>query len=244
MRLLAQQAVLDAAYDNKHCIVAVQQYDPARQSFDFSKRKRLAAGDFSAFSARVLRVGEALNLAGHQETVLYGYSFGGDVAVQTAHDILFNQNRGVMPLPRRLGANECARTMIRGAIAVTRAMGDSGKELFANICESDCPALLEAWQIQRQASERDQSAQEKARAAFDRRIGHGVIRFWLRHVVTNLATTQGFGTNASAVQLSEILGGNHDICTLVGRQQGSTICPVDFFCRVASKQTLDTAYRK
>lgn len=220
LRLRAQQAVLGEDYS----VIGVEAFKPAG-GFSREDRKAFATGSFSLLAANVLRVAEATAVDDEQHHYAYGYSLGADVSVQTAYDVRTNPNRGVINL-KGLGAIETARVADRGFMVI-KAMGDSGKGLARNIMASDSPALEEAWDVNADMSFAD----------VEKKIGKGVnagIAGYMRSgVLANLALIRGFGTDKSVSQLN--LLAHTDLPVVLGRQEGSTVCPPEFIDRYADK---------
>lgn len=218
LRLAAQQAALGEDY----AMLGVQAYDPQKDVFGRHERAQLAKGDFSPLSARVLRAAAESGVDVAEATFMpYGYSLGGDVAIQTAHDVLLNESRGVVDV-RALGAFEFARCKKRG-VMVVKAMGDSGKGLYENVCASEMPALDEAWNIQDGPSDR-------AKKRFDAGVNKDVVRYMQSGARSNLAIVRGFGTGMSTRQLTDVLQyaqqQEDGLYVMAGRQNDSTVCPI------------------
>jgi pimeloyl-ACP methyl ester carboxylesterase len=215
LRLKAQQTALGP----EACIVGVGPYDPATNALDRAERHMVAKGDFSPLSARVLRVSDSLGLNGSQITAMYGYSMGGDIAAQTAFDMLTNPSRGNFELGA-LGVTEAARMVRRGAFAVVGAMNSSGKRLVENIVDSKVPALNESWDFDPNA---DFQTNKKA---INKKVSKGAVSYTTQNISSGLAMMRGFGTNKTAEQLETMIE-EISLPMMVARQRDSQVFPAE-----------------
>lgn len=220
LRLKAHQAVLGDEFE----VIGIGQYDPKTAPLDGSERSGARKGDFSVYSERVLRVIEAYDLKSAAGILIRGYSFGADVASETAHDMSFNTNRGIANL---LGVSieEAARCENRGGIRVTAAMNASGKRLTDNILASGVPALNEAWGIPAHVSD------ELAKKVVNGIVTKGAFDYVRSSVRGHVANTRGFGTDRTAEQVIELSNGT-SLPVTIHRQADSTVFTESSYARI------------
>ncbi len=216
VHMFAYQKVLGKDY----CLVGVQPYDPKDNQYQKEDLKKIAKGDWQPMADRVLTVIKEVNPGDDQELILYGYSLGADVSVETAFQMLTNEQRGIRKVDK-LGAVEYARGKDRGflgGLAIMRAFSKSGKNLFQNVVDSDSPALLEARGIDLS----DPKAQKKHKKA----VARSVTAYALSDIGATLAGFSGAATNRSLRQLNIIGKNRQDAPRItVGHMDDSLICP-------------------
>ncbi|MDB5166243.1 MAG: hypothetical protein JWM37_315 [Candidatus Saccharibacteria bacterium] len=227
LRLMAQQEVLGENY----AVVGIEAFNPA-MNLTHRQRKAIAAGSFSVYATNVLRVAEAVHCEDDQVFSAYGYSLGGDVAVQTAYDVATNENRGVINI-QGLGAVEAARVDNRG-LRVVKAMADSGKNLWQNVRNSESEALNVAWGIDENMTD------EQIKEA----VSHIDVRFlagyMLRGPLHIRALISGSGTRETVHQLDHL--SYTDLPVVLGRQAASKVCTPEFIDRYAEAFTVFTEF--
>ncbi len=213
IRLFVQQKLLGENVS----VIGVQPFDPKHADLSGPERKKVANGNFSPISDRILRVAEHLGI---ERAFAYGQSMGADVSTQLTYDATNDANRGTLAIDA-LGALEPARVESRGPIKVAKAMAKSGKLLFKNVWDSDLPALYEAWDID---PEGDFDKQKKA---FDSAVNKGGTKYMLASLGSNIALTRGFGTSESRRQLNAIVREGKTF-VMLGRQSLSEVCTSEF----------------
>ncbi|CAN5665134.1 hypothetical protein BH23PAT2_BH23PAT2_00510 [soil metagenome] len=213
LRLAAKQAALGEDF----CVVGIGAYEPAEQALSLEQRRKIKTGDFSPLSERMVRVVDSLKLNEEQSVMFDGYSLGGDIAVQTTHDILFDEHKGVCSV-EALSVSECARMVRRGAALVTIAMAQSGKRLVENIVDSEVPSLLEAWNID------PNTDMKTTKKAVNSAVNRGAIKYWTSGIQDNWAITRGFGTDASKRQIID-LADETQLLMLITRAKDSKVFP-------------------
>lgn len=213
LRLAAKQDVLGDEY----CVVGIGAYDPRDLPFNREQREQASGGDFRPLSERVLRVVDSLRLNDGQSLLFDGQSLAGDIAVQTTHDMYFDDNRGIANVAG-LSATECARMANRGARGVSKAMAASGDRLVDNIVGSHVPSLLEAWNIDPEADP------EATRKSVMGDVNKGAVKYLLSSPLGNLALIRGFGTDKSKRQIIDILNLT-SMPAMITRSRDSTVFP-------------------
>lgn len=211
VRLKAQQ---DALGDDA-CIVGLHVYEPRVLELSRRERKTVASGSFRPYADRVLSVIEAVDPRDDQNIVLYGFSMGADVSVDTAYHMTTDPQRGIRSI-ERLAAIEPARSQKRGSIAVVRAFSTSGNDLYNNVLASHSVALLEARGID--------PTDPRAKKKHDAQVAKDVVQGNIRDVRGNLANIRGFASDESLQQLNEMIRGDTLPRTLVGRMTESPVC--------------------
>jgi|GEM_PF-5178696 len=211
LRLMAQQKALGDEYR----ILGVEGYVPEPGAFDNAEKAQMRKGILAPIAARLLIAAEAANVTSEQKVYAYGYSLGADTAVQLTHDVLTDENRGVVNL-QGVGAIEPARVIKRSPAKLF--LGDfnaSGKELYENVTASEVPALIEAFGA---------DVEDPNKKAFDAVIAKGVLRYIRAGVKQNLAIVKGLSTDVTTRQLHTIIE-QSDMPVLIGRQKRSKITP-------------------
>ncbi len=227
VRLEAQQKALG----NDACIVGLHVYEPGRLELSAHERRMIAGGSFRPYADRVLSVIEAVDPHDDQEIILYGFSMGADVSVDTAYRMTSDPQRGIRSV-ERLAAIEPARSQKRGALAVVRAFATSGDDLYDNVMASRSPALLEARGI-------DQ-ADPRAKKKHDAQVTKDVVRGNLQDIRGNIANIRGFATDESLSQLNAMIQGDVLPIALVGRMTESPVCAQDFMDALLPSDNLRT----
>ena len=205
------------ALGEEFCVVGIEAYAPKTMSLNRFERGLVSRGDFTPLSERELRVIEALRLRNGQSLLFDGQSLAGDLAVQTAHDMLFDKNKGIAEVTG-LSPTECARTKKRGFFRMTGAMALSGGRLQENIMDSDVPALLEAWGV----APTDRGDEKAIKKAVNAKVNSDVLAYMLGDVASHVAMTRGFATDASVQQLIRIFK-ESDLPVMVTRSHDSRV---------------------
>lgn len=220
VRLAAQQIGLG----DEFCVVGVQLYAPNIQEFNHAERALISKGEFSPFANRLLTVIETVATNPDQDVMLYGFSLGGDVSIETAYQNTTNPNKGVRQI-NRIGAQDCARSKTRnplwGGIAISKAFEKSGEHLFKNVVLSRSPALLEA----RGGIDLDDPAAEDRHAKY---VKGAVMAYVKADLLGNLAQVRGLATNRSQIQVHELMQNPDAPRQVIGRLEDSLICPPSF----------------
>lgn len=211
VRLEAQQKALG----DDACVVGLHVYEPGKLELSAKERQVIASGSFRPYADRVLSVIEAVDPRDDQDVILYGFSMGADVSVDTTYRMATDPQRGIRSV-ERLAAIEPARSQKRGAIAVVRAFATSGDDLYDNVLASGSAALLEARGID--------PTDSRAKKKHDAQVTKDVIRGNLRDVRGNIANIRGFATDETLGQLNDMIWDGVLPRTLVGRMTESPIC--------------------
>lgn len=216
IRMSAGQAVLGERY----CVVGTTPYSPKTLGLTLPERKIVANGSFLPFADRMLGVIDTIAPKDDQKVILYGFSFGGDVAVELTHATLYDEQRGVVGI-ENLGVFDPARVANRGGLAVSNAFRTSGAELYYNVITSNSLALLEA----RNIDTYDPNAEKKHQKEVER----GVAMYSLRDPLGNLAIIRGFGCDETLVQLDKVSRHANSPNTFLGRMSDSSVFPENDF---------------
>lgn len=187
------------ALGEDYAVVGIQVYHPKDQKLSPAQKSKISSGDFTPFVDRELAVLEQLGTdQGYQTFKPYGQSMGADTQIELVHSNSFDPNKGVLNI-LGLGFVEPARTENRHPLRMMQAFASSGGELLKNVIESDSLALMQAWELNPGVTQKD------AQKMFDRKLGFGVIRYWLADVLGNWAVTSGFATDTSLKQVEQLI---------------------------------------
>lgn len=222
VRLAGDQRVLGDDYQ----ILAVNGYDP-QAAFTAKERGRIANGDLSPVTERIFRVIEHKAPRHDQNVLTMGPSLGADTSVQLAHESLFNEGRGIVPIAA-VGAHEPAR-MVNRRILVVQDFMKSGDDLFKNIIYSESEALLQAWDLDPTVHRVETQMQfRKEKKKFDDKVAKDVMKYVLSAPLANFAMMRGFGTDRTYQQIRQIVRVGRIPVSIV-RAENSLVCPQQKF---------------
>jgi hypothetical protein len=213
LRLSAQQESLGPDF----CVVGVEAFSSQPRIFSRTQLNTLKSGDFEPVASRVFRVIDSVGLSEDQTASVGGSSLGGDISIQVAHDSSFNENRGIVEITG-LKAIEPARVRDRNVkkLRIAKAFASSGDKFFSNIIESDSVDLLRAFDL-------DVDDPSKSELKHNIKTVTGILGYWARAPLANLALLNGFGYDTSYRQLADIVQYDAVPAVMVATCEDSTV---------------------
>lgn len=212
VRLRAYQTVLGPDY----CVVADQPYDPKQSKLNWSQRKEIKNGSLRSIASRHAEILEkVVSPQDDQKITLFGFSFAGDVAIETVWQGLYDEDFA-LPEIDRIGVVDFARAKDRFSGFAGLAFAKSGDEIAMNIEDSRSVALSEAWGITGLPT-------DKAKKEIDKKVKTNVTSWVGADIMGNIALLKAFGTDVSVAQLSQIIYDGAGPTLFVGRNRDQDI---------------------